>query len=223
MGYMGHLTLISEDVIGALEHFPPDLRLQIAQYAPQPGWDEYVTTRYKETKRKDTSLLGGGKPAVAPGMRNGTSQWKVDEADTPKTREGEGGGEAVPGGEGEKDEDEEMEGMAGEFRRNVRTSREVSADFGAPMDDEEDEDFRAGPPPHVSISDFCILQPVLNACFEMNSLQAISHTSSSLGRITPRTKRRRTTKMIVVGWRTPPSSYGLHQYQSDSTRPIEGH
>ena len=36
LGYMGHLTLISEDVIGALEHLPPDLRLQIGQYAPQP-------------------------------------------------------------------------------------------------------------------------------------------------------------------------------------------
>ncbi len=47
MGYMGHLTLLSEDVINSLEHFPPDLRLTIAQFAPQPEWDESVTDRYK--------------------------------------------------------------------------------------------------------------------------------------------------------------------------------
>lgn len=122
LGYMGHLTLISEDVIGALEHFPPDLRLLAAQYAPQPEWDEYVTGRYKETKKKDTSLLGGGKPVVAPGMRSGPgSQWRVDEADT-------GGVSAtaaaatVPGDGGSS------QGMKGG------------------MDDDDEEFTRAGPP-----------------------------------------------------------------------------
>ena len=157
---MGHLTLISEDVIGALEHFPPDLRLLAAQYAPQPEWDEYVTGRYKETKKKDSSLLGGGKPVIAPGMRNGTSQWQVDEADAPK---GEGGGaEGEAGGSGgeregqegqppdhdrDRDRDQEMGGMTGELKRDVRTAREVSADFGAMVDD-EDAEYQTGPP-HV--------------------------------------------------------------------------
>ena len=161
LGYMGHLTLISEDVIGALEHFPPDLRLQISQYAPQPGWDEYVTTRYRETKRKDTSLLGGGKPVLAPGMRGSAAQWKVDEEDArgqAPAQEGEGAGDADAEGDAEGEKDDEMEGMTGQFRRNVRTTREVSADFGAPMpidDDEHDEfsidEFRSTPP-HVRIS-----------------------------------------------------------------------
>lgn len=141
---MGHLTLISEDVIGAMGHFPPDLRLQINQYAPQPAWDEYVSTQYRETKKKDTCLLGGGKPVIAPGIRTDTSQWKVDEADTdtPKT---DASSEDSEG----KTDGEEMEGMSGEFRRNVRTTREVSADFGAvPMDDDDDDEFHTGPP-HV--------------------------------------------------------------------------
>ena len=131
---MGHLTLISEDVINALEHFPPDLRLNIAQYAPQPEWDEYVTGRYKETKKKDSSLLGGGKPVLAPGMRT-TSQWKVDETDTGASSSA-GGSKS---GEGE---------TKGELRRDVRTVRESSADFGAMEEDDEDE-FHAAPP-HVS-------------------------------------------------------------------------
>ncbi|KAG8217933.1 hypothetical protein J3R82DRAFT_6099 [Butyriboletus roseoflavus] len=64
LGYMGHLTLMAEDVITALEHFPLDLRHIIERFAPQPAWNDYVTGRYKETKKRDTSLLGGGKPAV---------------------------------------------------------------------------------------------------------------------------------------------------------------
>ncbi|EMD38130.1 hypothetical protein CERSUDRAFT_113278 [Gelatoporia subvermispora B] len=139
LGYMGHLTLISEDVIGALEHFPPDLRLQIAQHAPQPDWDEYVTGRYKETKKKDTSLLGGGKPVIAPGMRNGaSSQWKVDEADA-------GVATAAPSASNGPTEGTVMKS---EFRRTVSRVREGSADFGAaPMDDDDDEEFpTAGPP-----------------------------------------------------------------------------
>ena len=139
LGYMGHLTLISEDVIGALEHLPPDLRLQIGQYAPQPEWDEYVTGRYKETKKKDTSLLGGGKPVVAPAMRNGAAQWKVDEADAVASAAVRAGAGA---GVGEKSA---MSEMKGEFRRTA-SRREGSADFGSmPMDDEDDE-FNSAPP-----------------------------------------------------------------------------
>lgn len=139
LGYMGHLTLISEDVINSLEHFPPDLRLVVAQYAPQPEWDEYATGGYKETKKKDSSLLGGGKPVIAPGIRNGATQWKVDEAESSAnaaTATVASQAKASDGGEGVK----------GELRRDVKTARETSADFGvAPMED-DDEDLQAVPP-----------------------------------------------------------------------------
>lgn len=134
---MGHLTLISEDVIGALEHFPPDLRLVVQQYAPQPEWDEYVSGRYRETKKKDSSLLGGGKPVIAPGMRSGAAQWRVDEADS-----GTSATSAPQDSAGENDDRPN-----GEFRRNVRTAREGSADFSAM--DEDDDDFHA--PPRVCL------------------------------------------------------------------------
>ncbi|KAH7915316.1 SIT4 phosphatase-associated protein-domain-containing protein [Hygrophoropsis aurantiaca] len=135
LGYMGHLTLISEDVIGALEHYPPDLRLAIERYAPQPAWNDYVTGRYNETKKRDTSLLGGGKPAVTTAPRNG-ARWKVDEEDaTP----------ALTGPATSQDKNS----AKGEFRRaaGARPTRETSADFGpAPMEDEDDEEQSAAPP-----------------------------------------------------------------------------
>ena len=147
LGYMGHLTLISEDVIGALEHLPPDLRLQIGQYAPQPEWDEYVTGRYKETKKKDTSLLGGGKPVVAPSMRSSAAQWKVDEADAVATSAPTRASEQKPA----------TTEMKGEFRR-TSTRREGSADFGAmPVDDEDDD--LGSTPQRVSL---CLYSYILN-------------------------------------------------------------
>lgn len=132
LGYMGHLTLISEDVITALEHFPPDLRLIIIQYAPEPEWDEYVTGRYNETKTRDTRLLGGGKPIVA--QRNVT-QWKVDEGD-------EGGIAATPGNGVGATTDSSEGGVRGQFRRATSLgSSRGTADFGpAPMEDDGDDD-----------------------------------------------------------------------------------
>lgn len=135
---MGHLTLMSEDVISALEHYPPDLRTLIAHYAPVPDWEEYVNGRYNETKKKDTALLGGGKPVIAPGQQRVAARWKVDEAETPAaTADAEAG---APAGE-----------ERGEFRRasGNRPIRESSADFGpAPVevDDDDDDGDDDGPP-----------------------------------------------------------------------------
>ncbi|TFK36388.1 SIT4 phosphatase-associated protein-domain-containing protein [Crucibulum laeve] len=128
LGYMGHLTLISEDVLTALERFPPDLRLIILQYVPDPEWDQYVTGRYNETKTRDARLLGGGKPVVSVDAPRDRQRWAVDEEEVSTS----GGGGSNGGG------------MRGEFRRasSVGPRREVSggADFGpAPMEDDEDE------------------------------------------------------------------------------------
>lgn len=212
LGYMGHLTLISEDVIGALEHFPPDLRLLAAQYAPQPEWDEYVTGRYKETKKKDTILLGGGKPVVAPGMRNGSASWKVDEADT--------GGVAttVPRG----DEGAQDSQMKGEFRRTAKM-REGSADFGAMEDD--DEDFSRAGPPHVSMPP---LESLLTAVLMRMWMARVSLLSTWLRRCSPRSTlsrrmRRRTTKRRTAGgWPTRRSISGLRLCPRDSTKQTGG-
>lgn len=138
LGYMGHLTLISEDVITALQHYPPDLKLRLAKYAPQPDWDDYIGGRYQETKVKDTSLLGGGKPMLNAGVVRSAAKWKVDEAEiTPALTSGS----SDPGGPDGGTE------MNGEFRRTGKLTRESSADFGvAPMSNEEP----SGPPQFAS-------------------------------------------------------------------------
>lgn len=99
LGYMGHLTLISEDVLVALERYPPDLRQILIKYVPQPDWEEYVIGRYNETKQRDTSLLGGGKPALPGSMQRAFSKWQVDEDEGDAFGGGAVGG-AVGGGAG---------------------------------------------------------------------------------------------------------------------------
>ena len=139
LGYMGHLTLISEDVITTLEHFPPDLRQVIEEHAPQPAWDEYVRGRYKETKKKDTSLLGGGKPTLTANASRPAAQWKVDEEDRSAS---------VPPPAVKSN----LQETKGEFRRvtGSRPALANTADFGvAPTaddddDDDDDDDFNTG-------------------------------------------------------------------------------
>lgn len=137
MGYMGHLTLISEDVISALEHYPEDLASLLRQYAPQPAWDEYVNGSYRETKQRDTSLLGGGKPVVAPGVGFPKGRWaKVDEEDT-------GAMNGISGSAGKADTLGAVATtsvLAGEFRRMGSSSSTTpmnTADFGPSQEDEE--------------------------------------------------------------------------------------
>jgi len=132
---------MAEDVIMALERFPPDLRLKLIEYAPDPEWDEYVTGRYNETKKRDMRLLGGGKPVLSPGSTRNIGSWKVDEDDTGHsnyTAATANGHEA-----------------RGEFRRagGQRLTRESSADFGpAAMQDEEEEEESNPAAPHVWFS-----------------------------------------------------------------------
>ncbi|KAI6005448.1 SIT4 phosphatase-associated protein-domain-containing protein [Pisolithus albus] len=124
LGYMGHLTLMSEDVITALEHYPPELRSMIERYAPQPDWSEYVTGRYDETKKRDANLLGGGKPNI-----------NVDEEDAKSmsTASTTTNGNSM---------------LKSEFRRAIgaKPSRETSADFGPAPIEEDEDDHGTGPP-----------------------------------------------------------------------------
>lgn len=100
---MGHLTLLAEDVISALERYPADLQSMITACAPQPEWDEYVKGRYSETKQKDRCTLGGPKPnvggnsVIGVGGGGGALKISVDEGEV-EGREAMMAGEGSSGG-----------------------------------------------------------------------------------------------------------------------------
>lgn len=60
MGYMGHMTLIADEVVKLFEHFPEEIYAVVEPHIPQPDWDRYVATTLRETRERDLSPLGGG-------------------------------------------------------------------------------------------------------------------------------------------------------------------
>lgn len=147
LGYMGHLTLISEDVITILDHSSPELRLIIKQFEPQPEWKEYVNGRYRETKSKDTSLLGGGKPALSLTRPGSAASWKVDEQDigaaSPSSSFPAGGGGLNAVGAAKEIASRVAESQK-EFRKSAAERREVSTHFDPGAGDEGDTNSSSG-------------------------------------------------------------------------------
>jgi len=136
---MGHLTLISEDVLTTLEHSSPDLRLIITKFTPQPEWNDYVTGRYQETKNKDMSLLGGGKPALSLTRPGSAASWKVDEQDIATTAPGTSfpaGGNGLNAVGAVKEITSRIAESQKEFRKSAAERREISTHFEPGAGDE---------------------------------------------------------------------------------------
>jgi SIT4-associating protein SAP185/190 len=72
MGYMGHLTLIAEEVVKFTERLtdsggePPE---SVLEKVMSPGWVDYVEGALAETRERDNAILGGVRPEVAMSNR----------------------------------------------------------------------------------------------------------------------------------------------------------
>ena len=70
LGYMGHLTLIAEEIVKFTERQPAELLAPIVvSQVTGPGWIHYVEHTLEETRQKDNAVLGGIRPDVAGGPR----------------------------------------------------------------------------------------------------------------------------------------------------------
>ncbi|TKA69524.1 hypothetical protein B0A49_07184 [Cryomyces minteri] len=70
LGYMGHLTLIAEEVCKFAERHPPELLSPIViENAMDPDWIEFVDGTLNETRERDNAVLGGVRPELAVGQR----------------------------------------------------------------------------------------------------------------------------------------------------------
>jgi SIT4-associating protein SAP185/190 len=72
LGYMGHLTLIAEEVCKFANRHPPEVLDQVVlDRVNRPEWIQYVEGTLAETRDKDNAVLGGVRPENAIGMRPG--------------------------------------------------------------------------------------------------------------------------------------------------------
>ncbi|KAH8168334.1 SIT4 phosphatase-associated protein [Sarocladium implicatum] len=74
MGYMGHLTLIAEEVVKFTERHPPELLSEtVLDKVMSQAWISYVEGALAETRERDNAILGGVRPEVALGHRGSLS------------------------------------------------------------------------------------------------------------------------------------------------------
>ncbi len=70
MGYMGHLTLIAEEVVKFTERHPPELLSEtVLDKVMSQDWINYVEGALAETRERDNAILGGVRPEVAMNNR----------------------------------------------------------------------------------------------------------------------------------------------------------
>ncbi|BFZ54753.1 sporulation-induced protein [Savitreella phatthalungensis] len=63
LGYMGHLTLIAEEVVKFAQRFPPrEVSPLVEEKVQSAMWTAYVETTLAETRARDSAILGGVRP-----------------------------------------------------------------------------------------------------------------------------------------------------------------
>ncbi|ORY12833.1 SIT4 phosphatase-associated protein-domain-containing protein [Clohesyomyces aquaticus] len=70
LGYMGHLTLIAEEVLKFTERHPAELLSQsVLDKVMSQAWIDYVEQTLAETRERDNAILGGVRPDMSVGPR----------------------------------------------------------------------------------------------------------------------------------------------------------
>lgn len=70
LGYMGHLTLVAEEVVKFSERHPPELLSRsVMESVLNPEWIYYVEQTLSETRERDNAILGGVRPDMSVGSR----------------------------------------------------------------------------------------------------------------------------------------------------------
>ena len=70
LGYMGHLTLVAEEVVKFSDRHPPEILSNIVlDRVTSPQWSDYVENTLSETRERDNAILGGVRPDMSLGPR----------------------------------------------------------------------------------------------------------------------------------------------------------
>lgn len=70
LGYMGHLTLVAEEVVKFSDRHPPEILSQaVLHRVTSAQWSEYVENTLSETRERDNAILGGVRPDMSLGPR----------------------------------------------------------------------------------------------------------------------------------------------------------
>lgn len=79
MGYMGHMSLIAEEIVKVLTHYPEEIYRPAKETMDVSAWDNYVATVLRTTRQNDMALLGGGVSSAANDTISSISSDEDDE------------------------------------------------------------------------------------------------------------------------------------------------
>jgi SIT4-associating protein SAP185/190 len=172
LGYMGHLTLIAEEVVKFSERHPPELLSQtVLDKVMNQQWIDYVEQTLAETRERDNAILGGVRPDLSVGPRQavlnavnaaqgygntnsalaglqGSNSLGLDSAELQNATSSSGGylfsGSSLLSGfnHGSSDEEDEEMGEEGESLQRVTTPLDDSDQVGELSFEDVDMDYR---------------------------------------------------------------------------------
>lgn len=134
LGYMGHLTLVAEEVVKFAERHPPEvLGSKVLEKVSDPIWIEYVEETLAATRERDNAILGGVRPDMhiprITGMGSVQSQTFTSNASTVGTLTLGTGLDSIDLANGN------TAGTGG----NGREGGILSSGFGSSSDEEDDD------------------------------------------------------------------------------------
>ncbi|CAN8104410.1 unnamed protein product [Discula destructiva] len=144
MGYMGHLTLIAEEVVKFTERHPPELLSDtVLLRVMDQEWINYVEGALAETRERDNAILGGVRPEIALSNRQASGLAGVGLSNLGAAfGSSQGGSNALAeaglnGGLGDTSAGDGGNGI-GPFAISVGTN--LMSGFGSSSDEDEDEE-----------------------------------------------------------------------------------
>ncbi|OAX84567.1 hypothetical protein ACJ72_01066 [Emergomyces africanus] len=143
LGYMGHLTLIAEEVVKFSERHPPELlSATVMENVLHPDWIDYVERTLSETRERDNAILGGVRPDMSMGHRqavlNAVNASQGFTASTALANAGLNGGAIGSTFEG-LDIVNQGSASGGAFFGGGSSGPSLLSGFGSSSDDEDEE------------------------------------------------------------------------------------
>lgn len=114
---MGHMSLISEEIVKLFHHYPIEIHSILRPHIP-PAWEEYVKTTLRKTRELDLTPLGN--------FGNG----RLDAGDSGSSSASGASGPALSDEDDEFPSSRTVRGGNGFLEQEVASTKEIDPDSG---------------------------------------------------------------------------------------------
>lgn len=140
LGYMGHLTLIAEEVVKFTERHPAELLSEsVLEKVMNGEWITYVEVTLAETRDRDNAILGGVRPDMQVGPRQAVMNAVNAASSNTFTGASSALAEAGLNGSAGLDNVDLSNGNGASGGSFTLTSGTLLSGFGSSSDEEDDE------------------------------------------------------------------------------------